>query len=233
MPNKEKLNNSINNDFNKVNNYNKIIKKIEGVNMKDKKIVWKISLIPICLAIILGNILFINYKNDENKSLNSKDSYSDSKEKIEIYINNIDKLGATLIDADVKVVNEEKNSIWISILSNIVIPEQLEKKESYMLYTRKDKESPYDILNSYVYNYYNEETLSSVRISFSNKNKPLRDYHFSEEGAKETTINNVKMKIFKYENIYFTEFNYKDYNFDIETTNITQDELINLLKSII
>lgn len=233
MPNKEKLNNSINNDFNKVNNYNKIIKKIEGVNMKDKKIVWKISLIPICLAIILGNILFINYKNDENKSLNSKDSYSDSKEKIEIYINNIDKLGATLIDADVKVVNEEENSIWISILSNIVIPEQLEKKESYMLYTRKDKESPYDILNSYVYNYYNEETLSSVRISFSNKNKPLRDYHFSEEGAKETTINNVKMKIFKYENIYFTEFNYKDYNFDIETTNITQDELINLLKSII
>lgn len=233
MPNKEKLNNSINNDFNKVNNYNKIIKKIEGVNMKDKKIVWKISLIPICLAIILGNILFINYKNDENKSLNSKDSYSDSKEKIEIYINNIDKLGATLIDADVKVVNEEENSIWISILSNIVIPEQLEKKESYMLYTRKDKESPYDILNSYVYNYYNEETLSSIRISFSNKNKPLRDYHFSEEGAKETTINNVKMKIFKYENIYFTEFNYKDYNFDIETTNITQDELINLLKSII
>ncbi len=233
MPNKEKLNNSINNDFNKVNNYNKIIKKIEGVNMKYKKIVWKISLIPICLAIILGNILFINYKNDENKSLNSKDSYSDSKEKIEIYINNIDKLGATLIDADVKVVNEEENSIWISIVSNIVIPEQLEKKESYMLYTRKDKESPYDILNSYVYNYYNEETLSSIRISFSNKNKPLRDYHFSEEGAKETTINNVKMKIFKYENIYFTEFNYKDYNFDIETTNITQDELINLLKSII
>lgn len=201
--------------------------------MKYKKIVWKISLIPICLAIILGNILFINYKNDENKSLNSKDSYSDSKEKIEIYINNIDKLGATLIDADVKVVNEEENSIWISIVSNIVIPEQLEKKESYMLYTRKDKESPYDILNSYVYNYYNEETLSSIRISFSNKNKPLRDYHFSEEGAKETTINNVKMKIFKYENIYFTEFNYKDYNFDIETTNITQDELINLLKSII
>lgn len=233
MPNKEKLNNSINNDFNKVNNYNKIIKKIEGVNMKNKKIVWKISLIPICLAIILGNILFINYKNDENKSLNSKTSYSDSKENIEIYINNIDKLGATLIDADVKVVNEEENSIWISILSNIVIPEQLEKKESYMLYTRKDKESPYDILNSYVYNYYNEETLSSIRISFSNKNKPLRDYHFSEEGAKETTINNVKMKIFKYENIYFTEFNYKDYNFDIETTNITQDELINLLKSII
>lgn len=233
MPNKEKLNNSINNDFNKVNNYNKIIKKIEGVNMKYKKIVWKISLIPICLAIILGNILFINYKNDENKSLNSKDSYSDSKEKIEIYINNIDKLGATLTDADVKVVNEEENSIWISIVSNIVIPEQLEKKESYMLYTRKDKESPYDILNSYVYNYYNEETLSSIRISFSNKNKPLRDYHFSEEGAKETTINNVKMKIFKYENIYFTEFNYKDYNFDIETTNITQDELINLLKSII
>ncbi len=233
MPNKEKLNNSINNDFNKVNNYNKIIKKIEGVNMKDKKIVWKISLIPICLAIILGNILFINYKNDENKSLNSKTSYSDSKENIEIYINNIDKLGATLIDADEKVVNEEENSIWISILSNIVIPEQLEKKESYMLYTRKDKESPYDILNSYVYNYYNEETLSSIRISFSNKNKPLRDYHFSEEGAKETTINNVKMKIFKYENIYFTEFNYKDYNFDIETTNITQDELINLLKSII
>ena len=197
MPNKEKLNNSINNDFNKVNNYNKIIKKIEGVNMKYKKIVWKISLIPICLAIILG------------------------------------KLGAILIDADVKVVNEEENSIWISIVSNIVIPEQLEKKESYMLYTRKDKESPYDILNSYVYNYYNEETLSSIRISFSNKNKPLRDYHFSEEGAKETTINNVKMKIFKYENIYFTEFNYKDYNFDIETTNITQDELINLLKSII
>ena len=37
----------------------------------------------------------------------------------------------------------------------------------------------------------------------------------------------------KYTNIYFTEFKFKDYNFDIETENITEEELLTLLLSII
>lgn len=43
----------------------------------------------------------------------------------------------------------------------------------------------------------------------------------------------MELKIFKYNELYFTEFKYKDINFDIETTNITEQELTDLLLSII
>ena len=48
-----------------------------------------------------------------------------------------------------------------------------------------------------------------------------------------SNINNLELKIFKYNELYFTKFNYKGINFDIETSNITEQELTDLLVSII
>ena len=72
----------------------------------------------------------------------------------------------------------------------------------------------------------------SIKVSYSKDNKPARDYHFSEEGSKTTTINGVELKIYKYEDIYFTEFKFNDYYFDIETSKITEQELSDFLLSI-
>ena len=48
-------------------------------------------------------------------------------------------------------------------------------------------------------------------------------------------INNTIVKILKEENNnnYYVLFTYNDYNFDIETTNITKQELLTLLLSIL
>ena len=45
--------------------------------------------------------------------------------------------------------------------------------------------------------------------------------------------NKSELFIFKYENIYFTEFIYNGVNFDIELQNVDKEELVVLLKSII
>lgn len=99
---------------------------------------------------------------------------------------------------------------------------------------KPDRESnEYNILQSYVFNYSNKKNDRYIRVSFSKENKPIRDYYFFEEGSKMSKINNIELKIFKYNRLHFTEFNYKGINFDIETMNITEQELTDLLLSIL
>lgn len=230
MTNKEKLKKSISNDFSKENNYNEIIKKIEGEDMKIKNNVWKWSLVPMCLVAIIVGVLFINSKNSNNL-LSPVTPYIDKENNVKLNINSLDKVGARKIDANIKEIST--NELPEILKDGITIPKDLDKDNATAIYTRKDQNSEYDILNCYVYNYYNEKDDKNIRIAFSETNKPVRDYHFSEENSKETIINNVKITIFKYNDIYFTEFSYKDYNFDIETNNISEQELSNLLVSII
>ena len=72
-----------------------------------------------------------------------------------------------------------------------------------------------------------------IRVAYSKEHKPITDFYVSENGSKITIINNIELKIYKYASNYYVAFYYNDYNFDIETLNITEDELINFLKSIL
>ncbi len=238
MTNQEKLKKALTNDFDKEKNYNEIIKKIEKEEkMKIKNNLWKWSLVPICLIIVIGGLLFIKFKNNNHNLTNSNTPYIDKQNNVKLNINNIDKLGATRLDADIKEIStNDINIVWPEILKDgITIPEDLDKYKASAIYTRKDMTSEYDILNCYVYDYYkeNDNAYKNIRLAFSDTNKPIRDYRFSDEGSKETIINDVKLKIYKYEDIYFTEFKYQEYNFDIEAQNISEQELSNLLISII
>ena len=150
-----------------------------------------------------------------------------------IIINQVDKLGAKRLDAKTKEISA--NGIytsWPDNLTNVIVPKDLIEFDSYGIYTRENKTNDYTILNCYVYDYFNPSTQKSIRIAFSKNNKPLRDYWFSEEGARESNINGYKLTIYQYEHTYFTTFEYKDYNFDIETNEISLEELLELLKSI-
>jgi len=236
MTNKEKIVKSMNKDFDKENNYNKIIEKIEkGKNMKTNKNIWKWTLVPIGLILIIGGLSLINFKKD-NVTL---ENYIDKENNIKLYINDLNKMGVSVLrmDADIKKIPSNGINIpWLDILKGgISIPEDLNRFNGYSIYTRKDKTSEYNILNCYVYNYtnQNDEDYRNIRIAFQDTNKPIRDYFFSDENSEETIINNQKLKIYKYEKIYFIEFKYRGYNFDIETSGITKQELSNLLVSII
>ena len=74
--------------------------------------------------------------------------------------------------------------------------------------------------------------MKNIIISFSEIEKPLRDYEIAE-GKNISKIGDVEVIISEWEQMYIATFEYKDIYFDIETTGITQEQLVDLLKSII
>ena len=234
MTNKEKLKKAIEQDINPKDYYKEIINKIErgGKIMKKNNNLWKWSFVPICLIAIISGVLLIN--NKELKTNIYKPNI-ETKDNVNLYINDVSKMtqGVLSIDADIKITNI-KNNQYFKEITNIKIPNDFNNQETYEIYVKSNRESEeYNVLQSYVADYSNTDKGREIRVSFSKENKPIRDYYFSEEGSKISKIDNFELKIFKFNELYFTEFNYKGINFDIETTNITEQELTDLLLSII
>ena len=101
------------------------------------------------------------------------------------------------------------------------------------LFGRSDKNSKvYDKLVQYQFHYFNEDNTRNITVAFSDTNKPVRDYRLPDSG-KISTIHGVTLKLYQYKDIYMTEFQYKGYNFDIETSGITEKEFIKFLESLI
>ena len=226
--------------FNKNKNKKIIPKDFSEGNVEEKNnnkkiklnLILKWSLIPICLTIIISGYAILN-----NKKNNKADIIFEEKDNsIEININKIKEKSLARVDCDVKIVSKAehttaKDSVTtnvenIEILENIKIPEDFNNTKYNLIYVDNE-------LNNYNYIYNNTKNQRSINISFSNENKPIRDYFFTEENSEISKINNVELKIYNYEKSYFAEFTYKGYYFDIETCDITQEELINLLTSIV
>lgn len=237
MTNKEKLKRAIEQDMNPNDYYKEIINKIErGEKMKKKNNnLWKWSFVPICMIVVISGVLFLNYQND-NKAILKNKPYVDETNNVTLNINEINsnKVGMPRLDADVKVVTNNDVNFPLPYKDGLVnIPKDLDKTDKYIVYFRESKESKdYNILGNYEIIYSNDND-RSINVKYSKEHKPTRDYYFSEEGSKTTTINGIELKIYKFENIYFTEFKFNDYNFDIETSKITEQELSNFLLSIL
>ena len=102
------------------------------------------------------------------------------------------------------------------------------------IYTRNSIEEPvYDVLHDYVFDYHTEDNITrNITIAFSEIDEPLRDYYIDNHELK-SKIGDVEMEISQYENMYIVTFSYNNLNFDIEANGITEDELVELLVSII
>lgn len=236
MTNKEKLKIAIEHDINPKGYYNEIINQIEkGEKRNMKKSILKWSLVPICMVVVISGILFLNYQNDSKTILKNK-PYVDEANNVTLNINEINsnKVGMPKLDADVKVVTNNDVNFPLPYKNGLVnIPKDLDKTDKYIFYFRENKESKdYNILGNYEIIYSNDND-RSINVKYSKDNKPVRDYHFDDEGSKTTIINGINLKIYKFEKIYFTEFKFNDYNFDIETSNITEQELSTFLLSIL
>ena len=201
------INKSFNKHINKDENL-KIIK--ERMNKRNMKYL-KYSLIPICLLLVISLFLITNN--------NKPDIFDDTKE---IYINEIDNMNLTTLDSDIRVENNYMVEIYDELL-NIVIPTDLNKMNGSAIFLSDNT------LNNYVIEYFNDER--RITIAYSKTNTPIRDY-FIDDG-KPSIIKNTNLVISKYNTIYIVTFKYNDIYFDIETSNIKEDELITLLESII
>lgn len=235
MTNKEKLKKAIEHDINSKDYYNKIIDKIEKGKRDMKKSIWKWSLAPICMIVVISGVLFFNYQNS-NKTILKNKPYVDEINNVILNINEINnkKDGIYKLDADIKVINNNDVNFILPYKNGLInIPKDLDETERHIFYFRENKESKdYNILGNYEIIYSNDNN-RSINVKYSKGNKPARDYHFDDEGSKTTIINGINLKIYKYESIYFTEFKFNDYFFDIETSNITEQELSTFLVSVL
>lgn len=179
----------------------------------------------IVIVLIIGGVFVYNrnlvFSNGGNVS-NGDNS--------RILVNEISSAGVNKIDADIKIQSIKKAD---SYLSDAWVPDDLNKFNGYSVYTRDIGNSKYDNLNCYVYYFSNENDERNIRVAFSGKGKPVRDYGFDRDSALKSTINDNELVIYKYENIYFVEFIYNNVNYDIETNGINIVELEMFLKSII
>ena len=231
MMNKDKLKCVIEQDINSNKYYNQIVRSIEEKVKKKSSNLWNLSLAMMCLIVIMGGFLFYKFQNT-NLVLEDIDNKNDN---IVFKINELnDKCGLLKLDMDVKIVKNNNLDFPIPFKDNSVsIPKDLDKVYKYSFYTRENiKDEDYNILYNYEIVYSNDSE-KTINISYSKEHKPLRDYYFKENGNKITIINNVELKIYKFENNYFTEFKFNEYNFDIETSEVTEQELKDLLLSII
>lgn len=189
-----------------------------------RKLKLKYILAPVCMLIIaaVGYVGFLNTNNNLDESL-----------KADININKIKDTKITKIDADVKVENEFMIP-YFEFLADIAIPKDFDNKEYYRaIYIRSDmKVEKYDILNNYEFEYHNTSNDRRIKIAFSDKYIPLRDYEI--DGANKTSkIGDTELVICQYNSMYIAKFTHNGINFDIETTELTENELILLLESII
>jgi len=213
--------------FDKNNNYNQILSKIERKDDMKKINYFKYSLVPICLLLIVG--IVAQFSNRPNPLLDgSKDTQNI------IIINNTDNIirGSLRVDADIREINSIDIFEKYGLNKELIIPND-STLDSYCLYGKFSSDQYDKLIDCRLVYVRKGETIPTITIAMAKNNPPFRDYLFSEDNLKESTINNVLLIITQYEDIYFTVFKINDIYFDIETNGITQNELVDLLKSII
>lgn len=214
--------------------FNKEKINIEVVNkikkQKKQQLYYLFSLVLILL--VSGSFFF----ESKYKQLNStiKDNYNkEYKNEDKIYVNDAKIISSS--DINGKAVDFDEDSILLEqSLNNISLPKELSLARKYMIYTNNQDSlsDEYNILHDYVYIYNNSDNSKEVTIALSLVGLPLKSYKYYDIG-KESIINNNEVIIYGSNDYYNIIFEYNKYNFDIETRNITLEELTALLKSII
>ena len=194
---------------------------------RNKKIIYTIS--SVCAVFILAiGILVGTGQLKDNIGENI-----DQKLNVKLNINKIKDMEMTKLDLDVKIVESKELPEKFDFMEKIKIPSEYKFKDSYNVYTRKNLNvEEYNLLHDYVFNYQKDDSINEIKIAFSKVEEPLRDY-FIDDKYKTSKIGDAEIIITQYEQMYMVSFKYKDIYFDIETNGITENELVELLVSII
>ena len=207
---------------------------------KSRKIIYGITSSAAVFILGVGIIIGTNIFNDnqiQDNPYGIADLQSDKQNKnesleIKLNINKIKEMLATSLDADVETIEIERLPENVEFIKNVKIPEEYKIEGSYNIYTRSNiNKSEYDVLHDYVFNY-RKDSMNNIIIAFSEIEKPLRDYYI-DVGDKVSKIGDIEFIISQYKDMYIVTFNFKDIYFDIETTGITENELLELLQSIL
>ena len=115
------------------------------------------------------------------------------------------------------------------------IPDSLEQCDFYSVSSRGYSESgslgEYT-LHDYIFNYQTQNG-GSAKIAICSFAAPLRDCLIFCDNPEKSVINGVSMEIYGYQDTFMAQFSCNGINYDIETSNMTQDGLKELLTCII
>lgn len=216
-----------------------IREELDMKSKKSRKIIYGITssaaVFILGVGIIIGTNTFNNSQIQDNHyeiaDLQGDKQNKNESQEIKLNINKINEMSATSLDADIKTKEIEKLPEKFEFIKNIKMPEEYKIERSYNIYARNDiNKSEYDVLHDYVFNY-RKDSMNEIIIAFSEIEMPLRDYYI-DVGDKVSKIGNIELIISQYKDMYIVTFNFKDMYFDIETTGITENELLELLQSI-
>lgn len=223
-------------EFDKDKNYNEILSNIERVeNMKNFKLKYILASTVTFIVLFAVILRISSINNTPNEIIGEKDiNEDDSTSKIEIAldINEIKDLEMMSLDVDIEIINISNIPERFEFMNNIKIPSEYKINDSYNIYTKSGiNANEYDVLHDYVFNYKKDNT-NTIKIAFSEIEKPIRDYYING-GNKVSKIGESEIIISQYNKMYIVSFKYNDIYFDIETVGISQEELVDLLTSII
>ena len=197
---------------------------------RNKKIIYAIS--SVCAVFILTIGILVG-TGQLNNNINVGNENIDPKLNVKLNINKIKDIEMTKLDLDVKIVEFKELPEKFKFMEKVKIPSEYKFKDSYNLYTKKDMDvEEYNVLHDYVFNYQKDDFSSGTKIAFSEIEEPLRDY-FIDDKYKTSKIGDAEIIITQHKQMYIAVFKYKDIYFDIETNGITENELVELLGSII
>ena len=205
-----------------------IRKEFDMKSKNNKKLIYWVSSICAVFVLCFSLLIGTDFLNNGTEDLYGKKENLD----IKLNINKIKELLMASLDADIKIIDIEKLPEKFDFIKNTNIPDQYKLESSYNVYTRKDiNVEEYDVLHDYVFKY-RKDSINKIVIAFSEIDKPLRDYYI-DSSDKVSMIGDIEFIISKYKEMYMVTFGYENINFDIETVGITENELVNLLQSII
>ena len=225
-------------------------------NKKSTKIIYAITSSAAVFVLGFGIILGTNRLNNNQVQNNNHYGISDlqdiknNKESLKTELNIYRVSSLTSSDMDVKIDNYNQKmpqEIWKEILEEFKvtngisyedftnkIPEKFMYCNFYTISTRGYKDN--NLSNEYhKHDYvfeYRKDNDGEIIIALCKEEEPLRDYFFEFKGKK-SQIGNTDLEISQYNNKYMATFKFDNVYYDIETTNITENELLELLQSIL
>ncbi|MCI9016051.1 MAG: hypothetical protein HFJ53_02640 [Clostridia bacterium] len=225
---------------------------MENNNLKDKTtkrkfniinnktiIYWLIFLGILFISIIIivnkTNIFYNNNETDEKACVIAElgeyyKKYNEENLKTDLKIEEIEERKLLNSYLDIKTIKSDDLPYKFNFINNIKL-EEFKLTDSYKIYTKSNVNiDNYDILYGYVV-LYKQDNEKNIKIGLSELELPIQNY--LDTNVKTSKIGDVEIKILQYKKDYIAIFKLDDIYFSIETNNITQSQLVELLKSII
>ena len=222
---------------------------------KAKKPVWiKWGAMAACLCLVVVGAFVVPTLQGEHGVVDPQPSGTPGSSIVEpgktnlLVANEVESVMSADMDVQLTHYNKLPYDVWMSVLEDFhkligityeefteKIPNIFECCNFYSLSTRGYKDANLENeyrLHDYVFEYQTESG-GEAKIAICSAEETLRDYFIKCDNPKQSEIKGISVVIYGYQGTFMVEFSHENINYDIETSNITIEELEDLLVGII